>query len=645
MLKRMLQLPLKFTLILIISALIGGCTLLTDAPPNTADDAQTDEVTIVITGAQSARDAATIFVRDHYGLFVPLGDDHWLEENITPEDIVGTSAYQFTSGNWAVSILFPVIAPESIIYTVLVTNDSIQFSWEGQIDAFGEVAETASSTSQGSGISDAPPTLTFPPTATSTPTPPGLVTFTDDSYRLAFDYPGSWSLIVVPAGRMNSSGAFAAKTIKLTKDGITLQIQYKFLWENTELGSNVLTGTLEVRGLISMLGHQIPKHVLVENGKDQVVFFGDNIDDITYHIRLETQGEELPLEAQALAEEIAASFVRTGDILSSPTPTLTPSITPTPSPTSKFESSRSGGSGSGVDENCNMAKFVAHVTVSEGASIPTGVQFTKTWRVENIGTCTWTTSYRLVYSDGDLMGADEDGVPLPEEVAPGETVDISIKFSTPDEPGEQDGYWIFQDNLGYWFGLGESKRGLLPVIINVIEYDDDFAYNFAYNYCDAVWKNKPQATDPEQAEHELPCPGASNSSSGFVILLVDPVMEHRQDDELTLWVHPNEERYGWIQGTYPKFTVQAGDHFKTAVGCMADMKGCSITFELHYRDSNGDLIQLGKWFEDYNESATYINIDLSGLAGQEVRFVLRVVAMTHNTDVAQGFWFVPRIER
>lgn len=31
--------------------------------------------------------------------------------------------------------------------------------------------------------------------------------------------------------------------------------------------------------------------------------------------------------------------------------------------------------------------------------------FTKTWRVKNVGTCTWTADYKAAYSRGDALGA------------------------------------------------------------------------------------------------------------------------------------------------------------------------------------------------------------------------------------------------
>ena len=46
---------------------------------------------------------------------------------------------------------------------------------------------------------------------------------------------------------------------------------------------------------------------------------------------------------------------------------------------------------------CDWAQFVADVTVPDGTSYAANTAFRKTWRLKNIGACTWTTSYALVF--------------------------------------------------------------------------------------------------------------------------------------------------------------------------------------------------------------------------------------------------------
>ncbi len=49
----------------------------------------------------------------------------------------------------------------------------------------------------------------------------------------------------------------------------------------------------------------------------------------------------------------------------------------------------------------DSAEFVADVTVPDDTVIAAGKAFTKTWRLRNNGTSTWTLDYKLVFSHGD----------------------------------------------------------------------------------------------------------------------------------------------------------------------------------------------------------------------------------------------------
>ena len=52
---------------------------------------------------------------------------------------------------------------------------------------------------------------------------------------------------------------------------------------------------------------------------------------------------------------------------------------------------------------CNWAQFVADVTVPDGTSYAPSTAFKKTWRLKNIGTCTWS-DVSLIFSSGEKMG-------------------------------------------------------------------------------------------------------------------------------------------------------------------------------------------------------------------------------------------------
>ncbi len=119
-----------------------------------------------------------------------------------------------------------------------------------------------------------------------------------------------------------------------------------------------------------------------------------------------------------------------------PTPVV-PALTPLPPPSA----------------SCDRAQFIADVTVPDGTTFKPGQAFTKTWRLKNVGLCTWTTAYALVFENGDKMGGP-DLVNLPKLVDTGQTVDISLPLTAPPTSGSYRGYWRFQNADGVRFGIG-----------------------------------------------------------------------------------------------------------------------------------------------------------------------------------------------
>jgi hypothetical protein len=100
----------------------------------------------------------------------------------------------------------------------------------------------------------------------------------------------------------------------------------------------------------------------------------------------------------------------------------------------------------------DQATFVTDVTVPDGADFAPGEDFTKTWRMKNAGTCTWTSSYALVFDHGDQMGG-APAVALTGSVPPGATVDLSVDLQAPAAVGTYQGFWRLRNNSGVIFGL------------------------------------------------------------------------------------------------------------------------------------------------------------------------------------------------
>ena len=101
--------------------------------------------------------------------------------------------------------------------------------------------------------------------------------------------------------------------------------------------------------------------------------------------------------------------------------------------------------------NCNVMQFVTDVTYPDGAIVTPGQNFTKTWRLKNAGTCTWTPSYAVVFSDGNSMNGPSTQA-LASNVNPGQTIDISVNLTAPAATGDHTGNWKIRDASGVLFG-------------------------------------------------------------------------------------------------------------------------------------------------------------------------------------------------
>lgn len=120
----------------------------------------------------------------------------------------------------------------------------------------------------------------------------------------------------------------------------------------------------------------------------------------------------------------------------------------------------------------DRAAFVADLTVPDDTAFPANHSFVKTWRLRNAGTCTWDSSYALVFVDGAQMSGDSPAS-LPEVVLPGETVDLSVTLTTPATGGVYRGEWMLQNGQGETFGLGDDGGDPFWVQVVVTELASD----------------------------------------------------------------------------------------------------------------------------------------------------------------------------
>lgn len=99
---------------------------------------------------------------------------------------------------------------------------------------------------------------------------------------------------------------------------------------------------------------------------------------------------------------------------------------------------------------CDDAIFVDDVTVPDGTEMTPGQDFVKTWKIRNTGSCTWGTGYTAIFAYGEKMSGIAE--PVTGAVAPGEEVEISVRFKAPDNTGEYSTYWRMANASSIPFG-------------------------------------------------------------------------------------------------------------------------------------------------------------------------------------------------
>jgi hypothetical protein len=114
---------------------------------------------------------------------------------------------------------------------------------------------------------------------------------------------------------------------------------------------------------------------------------------------------------------------------------------------------------------CNAAFFVGDIGLKDGAVLAAGETFRKTWDVRNIGNCTWSREYRLVFNGGKHMDGP-DWARFPEIVEPGDHLFLSVTMIAPAKAGTYIGYWMLQAPDGSKFGVGDN--GLTPLRVKIV---------------------------------------------------------------------------------------------------------------------------------------------------------------------------------
>ena len=286
---------------------------------------------------------------------------------------------------------------------------------------------------------------------------------------------------------------------------------------------------------------------------------------------------------------------------------------------------------------CNWAQFVADVTIPDGTNFAPGTAFTKTWRLKNIGTCSWTTAdVSLIYDSGQNMGASTSyALPAATTVAPGQTWDFTVPMTAPSAAGHYFGYYKFKSASGGVFGIGSTANKTFWVEINVTS-SSGTGYDFTAKAADALWSSGAGAST---------FPGTDGSANGFALKLDKPKFENGiESAQAGLLFAPNNISNGYIQASYPAFKVQSGDRFQSTIGCEFGATNCYVAYRLDYQIGSGAVKTFWTFREKYEGWTYNANLDLSSLAGQDVKFILVISAYGSPTG-DRALWGNPIIAR
>lgn len=315
-----------------------------------------------------------------------------------------------------------------------------------------------------------------------------------------------------------------------------------------------------------------------------------------------------------------------------------PVLTPFPTSVPPGQVTPGPGTSTPSTAGCNLATFVQDVSVQDNSAFMPGTPFTKTWRIKNSGSCTWTENYVLFFFKGDQMGA-ADSVPLGKRVSPGETVDISVNMQAPNESGSYKGEWKLRSEANEVFGTGSNANPIWVQILVATTSSIDFVTQASA----ATWRS---GADNQPAV-PLGFGGDINDPNGVAKVVDNLKLENGRMSGKVLLTYPRHDPTGYTSGFYAPYLIQNGNHFEARLGFLANQDGTcgvgKVVFLLRYKEGD-QVTELGRWSKSCDGSLLPVDVDLSRIAGKNVQFILTVIADGSFQD-DWAVWNSPQITK
>jgi hypothetical protein len=188
-------------------------------------------------------------------------------------------------------------------------------------------------------------------------------------------------------------------------------------------------------------------------------------------------GGEPPTQEPFILTAVAQTVIaKSAEQISTPFMTATPELTSTPlafiptltalpvtiTPTANVTGT----------SPCGKASLVSE-TIIDGTILKPGEKFIKTWEIKNASPCTWDTNYRIVFWDGNILGGAYY-YNLPQPVAPGAVVPVSVVLTAPLEDGTYKSEWALQTPDKINFGVGEYSAPFYTEVVVTAEEKPKF---------------------------------------------------------------------------------------------------------------------------------------------------------------------------
>jgi hypothetical protein len=341
------------------------------------------------------------------------------------------------------------------------------------------------------------------------------------------------------------------------------------------------------------------------------------------------QTVSVKMSAEGVSSEPAGSIAGTalpedGSPLQ-PSETFTiPTITPT-------------GTANGTPIPCDRVRFIKDVTIPDEMDLSPGEAFTKTWRLQNVGSCPWTIGYLLYFESGNIMGGPTSQYLTSEPVFSGEMIDVSVDLVAPEEIGAYEGNWKLRNVKGEGFGIGEYNKAFW-VKINVVEGAGTM-FDFNAQADQAAWGFGSTPVDYlDLGEGVLDFDQPSDPGEPYVALLEDQFLEGGEISGVVLAAYPAQGEGEYVIGRFPSYQVNSGDLLFGRVGLATNFSGVCETGDVTFRITiqiAGDPATksiLWEWNEVCDSQMKSFEIDLDSYQGELVELFLVVIGNTDSAD-------------